>query len=153
MANAACLTGSYPGGLSPQLRWLSCCCPSTFILCPQLLKDEKKALQSFLDNKDFSSHEGGAKPEVPSQGDAEPEVPSPQGDAEPELPWPQGDAEPEVPLPQGDAEFPLSQVAVVSPLPLPREYATRIAVVFANYKTSHRVRELSRKYVGLQLYP
>ena len=134
MANGACLTGSYPGGLSPQLRWLSCCCPSTFILCPQLLKDEKKALQSFLDNKDFSSHEG----------DTEPELPSPQGDAEPqldvigELPWPQGDAEPEVPLPQGDAEFPLYQVAAVSALPLPQEYATRIAVVFANYKTSHR---------------
>ena len=145
MANGACLTGSYPGGLSPQLRWLSCCCPSTFILCPQLLKDEKKALQSFLDNKDFSSHEGDTEPELPSpQGDAEPQLdvigvlPWTQGDAEPQLPWPQGDAEPEVPLPQGDAEFPLSQVAVVSPPPLPREYATRIAVVFANYKTSHR---------------
>ena len=30
------------------------------------ISDENKALQSFLDNKDFSSPQGSAEPEVPS---------------------------------------------------------------------------------------
>uniref|UniRef100_A0ABK0LJ62 Calcium-binding and coiled-coil domain-containing protein 2 n=1 Tax=Rattus norvegicus TaxID=10116 RepID=A0ABK0LJ62_RAT len=80
-----------------------------------LLKNENKALRSSLANKDVSSNERAAEPEVPtpqadaetevpSQADAEPEVPSPQADAEPEVPSAQADAEPEVPSPHVDAE-------------------------------------------------
>ncbi|GAB1296713.1 Calcium-binding and coiled-coil domain-containing protein 2 [Apodemus speciosus] len=79
------------------------------------MKKENKSLKNQVsllkdDNKalqSFSSDEGGAEPEVPSD---------------------QGDAEPEVPSPQ---------IAVVPALPLSHGRASRICVLFANYKTSH----------------